>query len=45
MRMEEAWEEWDCALLGEVDKLFMEFPIALGFMSENLRYKPTENTE
>ena len=41
--MNEAWKEWDYGLLGEVDKLFMEFPIALSFISENLRYKPTEN--
>lgn len=29
MRLEEAWEEWDYELFGEVGKLFMEFPIVL----------------
>lgn len=40
----EAWKEWDYELLGEIGKPFMDFPIALCFISENLRYKPTENT-
>ena len=44
MRLEEAWEEWDYEPFGEVGKLFMEFPIVLSFISENLRYKPAENT-
>lgn len=43
MRREEAWKKWDYELFGEVDKLFIEFPITLGFISENLRYKPTKN--
>lgn len=43
MRMEEAWKKWDYELFGEVDKLFIEFPITLGFISENLRCKPTQN--
>lgn len=43
MRLEEAWKEWDYELSGGVDKLFMEFPIVLGFISENLRHKPTRD--
>lgn len=34
----------DYELFGEVDELFIEFPITLGFISENIRYKPIENT-